>query len=39
MSIFKRDKPIPNPIKERQPKKPIVIFLDIIIIIIAVIVI
>lgn len=37
MSIFNREKPIANPIKERQPKKPIVWFLDILVIVIAVI--
>lgn len=37
MSIFNREKPIKNTIKERQPKKPIVWFLDILVIIIAVI--
>ncbi len=37
MSIFNREKPIVNPIKERRPKKPIVWFLDILVIVIAVI--
>ena len=37
MSIFNREKPIANPIKERQPKKPIIWFLDILVIVIAVI--
>lgn len=36
MSIFNREKPIKNPIKERKPKKPIIWFLDILVIIIAV---
>ncbi|NLW12476.1 MAG: class D sortase [Clostridiaceae bacterium] len=36
MSIFNREKPIENPIKERKPKKPIIWFLDILVIIIAV---
>lgn len=35
MSIFNREKPLVNPIKERQPKKPIIWFLDILVIIIA----
>jgi sortase A len=37
MSIFNREKPIVNPIKERQPKKPIIWVLDIAVIVIAVI--
>lgn len=36
MSIFNREKPIENSIKKRQPKKPIFIALDVLIIIIAV---